>query len=386
MSGTWWVGKKDLDSDQKGVMTLPLDGSYLVLGPPGSGKTNLLLLRANFLHLAGHTNLQVILFTRTLRDFLASGGEEYDFPLHKIVTCRQWQQAFLREHGVPYELPDAFDKQREYLVHKINTLIDRENLTNLYDAILLDEAHDYIPAEIQIFKRLAERLFLVADTRQKIYQVEDSIETLREVTDETKTLRYHYRNGLKICQVADAIAKKNDDYQALIDTSQYDERANPSNVKHFRCNGIEDEADKIVARLDAQLKAFPGEFIGIVCPKREDLLRVWHKVQASPFADSAALQLGDDRVPFDADRPIVLCTFHAAKGLEVRSLHMAGCDTLKRFGHNRNMVFTAVTRAKSSLTLYYSDDIHPYLESALGALAPMPDVPELDDVFGKRGS
>jgi superfamily I DNA/RNA helicase len=287
---------------------------------------------------------------------------------------------------VSYELPDGFDAQRDYLIEKISSLIERERLMNVHDAILLDEAHDYIPAEIRIFSRLAKRLFLVADSRQKIYPVEDSIDTLAEVVDDTRNLRYHYRTGRKICQVADGIAKKNDDYEPLIDTSNYNERANPSIVEHFRCNGIDDEADRIVARLDAQLKAFPGELIGIVCPKREDLLRVWAKLQASPFADSAVLQLGEDRLSFDAERPIILCTFHAAKGLEVRSLHMAGCDTLKRFSHNRNMAFTAVTRAKTSLTLYYSDVIHPYLEGALGALTPMPDVPDLDDVFGQRES
>jgi len=96
------------------------------------------------------------------------------------------------------------------------------------------------------------------------------------------------------------------------------------------------------------------------------------------------LQLGKEREPFDGSKHICVCTFMAAKGLEFRALHMAGCDLLKGFGHNRNMAFTAVTRAKTSLSVYYSRDLHGYFEAALKALDPLPDLPDLDSVFRGR--
>ena len=37
---SWWFDITDLDDDQKDVIELPPDGDYLILGPPGSGKTN----------------------------------------------------------------------------------------------------------------------------------------------------------------------------------------------------------------------------------------------------------------------------------------------------------------------------------------------------------
>ena len=81
MDQTWWVSEEQLKGEQKAIVTLPIANSHLILGPPGSGKTNLLLLRANYLHLAGHTNLAIVVFTRTLQEFIVAGGHEYDFQL-----------------------------------------------------------------------------------------------------------------------------------------------------------------------------------------------------------------------------------------------------------------------------------------------------------------
>ena len=45
MTDTWWVKQGQLDPHQKKVFTLSISDDHLVKGPPGSGKTNLLLLR-----------------------------------------------------------------------------------------------------------------------------------------------------------------------------------------------------------------------------------------------------------------------------------------------------------------------------------------------------
>ena len=49
MNETWWVDPSQLDVDQKKVIRAGADQDLLILGPPGSGKTNLLLLRDNYL-------------------------------------------------------------------------------------------------------------------------------------------------------------------------------------------------------------------------------------------------------------------------------------------------------------------------------------------------
>jgi superfamily I DNA and RNA helicase len=358
MNETWWVGFEQLDADQKAIISLPLKGSHLIIGPPGSGKTNLLLLRANYTFLSGCKNILVVVFTRTLRDFIASGARHYTFPMHKLTTCRRWQLNLLYEYGEKVILPEGdFDEQREFFVTKVNKLISTKKLENIYDALFLDESQDYTPEEILIFKRLGKVLFAVTDSKQKIYPSKDSLDTIKSLVDYIHPLRYHYRNGLAICKFADAIAKDSFDYEKLAETSNYDEVARPS---------------------------YPDELLCVISPRKEELSGIWEVVQESKIAGQCILQSSDGYISLSTISCVFFCSLHAVKGLEARAVHIAGCEFLKHFPHNRNMAFTAVTRAKTSLTLYFSNALPGYLEQAIQSLQPLPNLPEMKDVFGGR--
>ncbi|WP_149499224.1 AAA family ATPase [Roseiconus lacunae] len=382
MSGTWWVGRKDLDDDQKKIFSIPESESFLITGPPGSGKTNLLLLRANYLHLSGFTNIAVVTFTRPLCEFISTGASAYDFPSSKIVTCSNLLSDFLRQFGGHVSRVGKFEDVRNRLAEEAAMVADQMGLEGVYDAILLDEAQDYLPNEIKLFRRLAVRLCAVADGRQKIYSGDDSESEIGACVDKCYPLRYHYRIGRSICQVADEIAKKWNGYDPLTEFSNYVEDDNPSTVNKERCDSLHSQAQLIIKRLKTQLSAFPGEYLGVLCPKKEETTEMWNYISQSSIGSKATLlSSGADSLDLEG-KQIIVSTFHGSKGLEFRATHLAACESLKVFGNNRKMAFTVVTRTKTALSVYHTDDLHPYFESALTANNPIHTAPSIDACFG----
>jgi len=125
--------------------------------------------------------------------------------------------------------------------------------------------------------------------------------------------------------------------------------------------------------------------LGIICPRREELAKIKQFMELSSLKDLCIYQDNDTGyAPFDKDHPICVSTLHVSKGLEFRAVHIAACDTLRGFYRtNRNMIFTGTTRAKTSLSLYYSGDLYGYLESAIANLSPRKDMPKISEAFGK---
>jgi DNA helicase IV len=220
---------------------------------------------------------------------------------------------------------------------------------------------------MNVLRSLGEHFFGVADSRQKIYKGQDSLKQL-EKTINTVTLPFHYRNGHQICIVADGLAKV-PITPTLLETSKYPEAKLPSTVDPLPFSTLDEQVDELLTRLDTQLKAYPGEFIGVACPRSEDLTLVIDRLRHSPFASQLIVQTSDDGYEaFDQKRSICVCRLHSAKGLEFRAFHILAAEGLKKFPMQRELTFMGVTRAKTSLCIYYSGDLPSYLEGALSKL------------------
>jgi superfamily I DNA/RNA helicase len=370
MNDTWWVKQGQLDSHQKDVFTLSTNEDHLVKGPPGSGKTNLLLLRGKQLLGSNIPNIVIVVHTRTLQEFIRSGAPKYGIPASKIVTFRKLATDLLYRVGASVTLPSNFDTSRNVLVDAVQAQIATGRIHQEYSCVLVDETQDFLPGEIDILRVLGARFFAVADSRQKIYKGQDSIKQL-ENSIHTVTLPLHYRNGHKICIVADGLAKLPATEPTLLATSQYPEAKLPSSVEALPFASLEEQCDELVIRLDTQLKAYPDELIGVACPRGEDLTHVAEYLRNSSFADEILVQTSDDGYEeFDPDKNICVCKLHSAKGLEFRAFHVLAAEGLKKFPMQRELTFMGVTRAKTSLCLYHSGELPSYLEGALSKLNP----------------
>jgi superfamily I DNA/RNA helicase len=86
----------------------------------------------------------------------------------------------------------------------------------------------------------------------------------------------------------------------------------------------------------------------------------------------------------DGNHRVLLSTVHATKGLEVRALHILVAEDLRVFDRHRHVAYMAVTRAKTSLSIYHSGDLPGPLDAALRVDEPRPVPPTVDDAFGRR--
>src|ERR1035437_6614717 len=123
MNDTWWVKQGQLDEHQKKIFTLSIQEDHLVKGPPGSGKTNLLLLRGKQLIGSKIPNVVVVVHTRTLQEFIKSGAPNYGIPASKISTFRKLGTDLLYRVGASVTLPSNFDSAREVLVEALRAQI-----------------------------------------------------------------------------------------------------------------------------------------------------------------------------------------------------------------------------------------------------------------------
>jgi superfamily I DNA/RNA helicase len=381
MNKTWWVDPSQLDDAQKDIVQLGPENSYMVVGPPGSGKTNLLLLRARYMIRTGFPNIQIIVFTRTLQEFLCLGGGSYKLDGDQIKTFNAWAMRLLKSYGVVPLQGDGFQETRENLIRQLTELISTRNLSNIYDVIFLDEAQDYTPAEITIFAQLSSKLFAVADSRQKIYNYADSIAALTSVVDNVMELKFHYRNGPAICRLAEEVLINELNPRYMSSTCNYDDDEAPSSATPVSCISFDEQCERIVATIEIQLLAYPDELIGVVCARHTQVNKVWAAI-SSRFPDVAVLQSAQEGyVAFEDSVRICVCTIYSAKGLEFRALHIAGCEILESVQLYRNVIFTAITRAKTSLFIYYTRTLPGSIQGAFVRLAPPPEKPTLDELF-----
>ena len=105
-------------------------------------------------------------------------------------------------------------------------------------------------------------------------------------------------------------------------------------------------------------------------------------LQNSSIFDFLQVQLGKiGYSDFNNEKRVILTTTHGSKGLEFRAVHILGTDKVKRFPLQRNLTYTAITRAKTSLNIYSSRNLPPYLTKGLAAIEPPKALPTIESLF-----
>ncbi len=379
---SWWFDISDLDEDQKDVIALPPDGNYLILGPPGSGKTNLLLIRAEYLIRTDRPDIYILMFNDPLHDFVVRGGVHYDVPSAKIRKLLSWEIVLLRENDVPFDdIPDEdLQERRKMLAERVLELLDSNpKLEGHVQCLLVDEVQDCLPEEIEVIFRCAKNVCLAGDNRQRIFSPHNVIADLQKRMKVIE-LKTHYRIGHEICQVADVVGSAAG-LSSIEDNCNYKDAE--AKVHFVKCSDDEEQVNRIIATLKIQLTAYPDELLAVAAPRIADRDFLRARLESSEL--SHLILPHRKSASDDPNQRIYIAHLREIKGLEFRVIHLGLMQHLRKLGVNQKRIaYTAITRAKTTVSIYFTGKVPGYLEQAQVAIEPPKPKPALEDLFPKK--
>lgn len=377
----WWVNKNQLDLEQVELIEgLPLRQSYLVLGPPGCGKTNVLLRRAQFVRGQNMPNVLVLTFTRSLAEFLKTGcvdtqGREI-FPRNCINTIESWLRSLYRLHEI--ELPESTGDfiERKRSLARGAIAFAQSNRMPLYDTLFIDEAQDLLQEEVDAVAAWAKIRFFVGDDRQKIYRDAEGLVPVRQLLpmDHERILRFHYRLAPEICRVADRILVPHGG-ATLESTCHYNGPRPASVTVQPNPQTRIEQLHAATERLKQQVRVYAdlieqGDRIGVIVARTDDREVVLkHLTQDSILKDMVQIvrareaEETDYDPALETDRPICILTVKGCKGLEFRTVHWLFADELSHH-HGAEEYYTVLTRAKTSIDIYHTEALPDVLARA----------------------
>ena len=192
---------QQLSKEQDEINNLPLDGSYLVVGPPGTGKSVMALYRAQLYKRLGRP-VRLIVHSRLLSQYTERATDELEIAA-VVQTLHSWWTGFYRsvyKRPPPQTEPYVFDWQT-ILVEVAEDPPQADSIPYL----IIDEGQD-LPKEFYVVARhLAENMTVFADDNQIVTTNNATIEEIRRYGrfgSSTHELTRNYRNTKQVAALA----------------------------------------------------------------------------------------------------------------------------------------------------------------------------------------
>ena len=381
----WWRNKDELDQYQlKLIDQLPLRQNYLVEGPPGCGKTNVLLRRAQFVRSQNMPNIVVLTFTRPLTEFVKTGCfDEQDreiFPKNCINTIESWLRSLYDRHNqdLPQKpetsIANEFIDWKRRLAEGALAFSDQNRIPR-YDALFIDEAQDLLREELKVIRAWSDYQFFVGDDNQRIYSGTAGLDPVKELVpkENIKSLSFHYRTAKIVCRAADRILVSNE--RSLASTCHY-KGPEPASVHfHTQPKSKEDQITATIERLRQQVRVYAdflvqGDRIGIFVATKMQREEVLNRLKQEPdlaervqIVRSRAQKESDFDPSLNPNQHICILTVKGCKGLEFRTVQWLFADELS-YLYQEEDYYTAITRAKTSIDVHCTNALPSILARA----------------------
>ena len=362
-----------LDRRQEQVARSLGDGHRVFFGVAGSGKTVLLMARAKLIAAQDPgKRVLVLCYNRSLAAYLgAQLATDASFRNIEVRTFHSWAARMTGLTSYPNEPFEAYEKRL------VARLLETQGGpgTDTYDAILIDEAHDFDPDWFRCCTRAlrdpeAGDLLVAVDGAQSLYGRPRSFTWKGmgiNAVGRSRRLGRNYRNTREILEfaweVAQAPVAADEQTETHIRVEPTEAVRNGPKPGYRACEGIRDEY-ATVARLVEHYKGMgiPERDIAVLYPRKEGK-RIDGLFAALKQAGEVCWLTNElDPTARDAfmTRPGVrLTTIHSAKGLEFPVVILTALDQLphprqRDESADGNLFYVGLTRAEDHLVVTWS--------------------------------
>lgn len=363
-----------MDLQQEQIARTLGTGHRVIHGPAGSGKTMILIYRAQQLAAAAQPGKPILIlcYNRSLAGrieaLLRQRGVDERV---QVRTFHAWCEDMVRSYQV--DVPTSKVRDDAYYAALVKS-VDRALETGLvpsgqYLALLVDEAHDFEEDWLRLCTRLVDpltkSLLVMYDDAQSIYQKKRrSRFTFASVGIEaqgrrTQVLKLNYRNTSEILQLAvrcaDALLQtdnEDSDTATVMPTSAG--RTGPAPLL-VRARSSSEEAELVACRIGTLLAdGVPPDEVAVLCRTKYLMAPIEQALREKRVPVQSMNTEGFKR--FNWRQPAVrLVTLHSAKGLEFAHVFLVGLQAMPYKGGNLEdevrLLYVGMTRATQSLTL-----------------------------------
>jgi len=320
---TWLLPRADLTPQQDDIVRLSPNEHRIVLGGPGSGKTQVLVHRAA--HLAETFQVpaaryRVFVFTNVIKEYIRSGLQFIGLPDEVVCTFDHWCYLKYQEH-ISRRLPRS-GKSIDFLAIRegvLSLLQRRMDLQKSLDVVLVDEGQDLTTDVYRTLALATHHLTVFLDPLQKIFENGAHHQAIVDTLGIRKsgwTLLGAYRNAPQVAYLASRFIRDQEARTRFLDQVCTKQKAMERPLC-FIAGDYEEELDRLGEII--QQRQVMNERIGIIVNSN----RLVHGLAAGleqrhVHVEKAVKVMKGRASSISCDFSNVLpkvATFHMAKGL-----------------------------------------------------------------------
>jgi superfamily I DNA/RNA helicase len=174
---TWLIPLEEMTQEQLRAIELGPQENRVIFGPPGSGKTQVLLHRAKYLCDTWNIppdRFHVFVYTNVLKDYIKSALDMLDLPHDCVSTLDSWCNSYYKEHIGRIPMIQVGKRcVPDFPAIRMGVL---GNLTNefpgkfFFDFVLVDEGQDLGGVSFDLLKSAAKHVSVCLDNKQQVYE------------------------------------------------------------------------------------------------------------------------------------------------------------------------------------------------------------------------